>query len=127
MDRKFKYKIILALRKLTFSYPERNKAKKRSKIGPELWKCETCSRQIYTGKRDIDFIKVKYPKAESGKMHMDHINPAVALEGESDDWNVTINRMFPMEEGWQNICAECHLVKTAYENGERARIKKERK
>lgn len=127
MDRKFKFKIINALRKLTFSYPERSIAKKRAKIGPELYKCELCSSQIYTGKRPIEKINEAYPEAIVGKIQMDHTEPFVELSGESDDWNVILSRMFPVSSGWQTLCSICHDTKTAWENSERQRLRKEKK
>ena len=130
IDKRFRGVIIGALRKLTRIYPPRNEAKKRNKIGPELHECPMCSRHIYTGKKDIEKVKLKFPKAEKGKIQLDHTDPFVALSGQSDDWNVIIERMFPPTEKWGALCSgpgSCHEKKTAWEAGERARIRKENK
>lgn len=127
IEKKFKFRIILALRKLTYIYPPRNEAKKRAKIGPELFECPMCGNHIYTGKKDIDKVQEKFPKAQVGKMQMDHTEPFVPLTGEVDDWNVIVDRMFPATEGWAYICTSCHSQKTLWENSQRVGHRKEKK
>lgn len=117
MDKKFENKIMSALRKLTKQWGPILKAKKETKIGPELHKCPLCEGIIYTGKRSIDIIKVSYPEAIVGRMDTDHINPVIDIEdsGKGKDWNKIINRMFCSEDNIQNICSTCHSHKTKQE------------
>lgn len=103
------------------------KAKRKTKIGPELHKCPLCKQIIYTGKRSIEAIKVDYPDAIAGRMDTDHIEPVIAVEdsGKEKDWNKIIERMFCAENNVQNICWICHKSKTLAERGDRTKARKE--
>lgn len=129
MDKKFEAKIMSALRKLTKQWPPILKAKKKTKVGPELHKCPLCGQLVYTGKRSIEVIKLEYPEAVEGRMDTDHIEPVIAIEdsGKSKDWNKIILRMFCEEDNVQNICSVCHKAKSALERGDRTKVRRENK
>jgi hypothetical protein len=117
------------LRKLTKQWGPILKAKRKTKIGPELHKCPLCKQIIYTGKRSIDSIRVEYPSAIAGKMDVDHIDPVIPIEdsGKDKDWNVVIERMFCDEDNVQSICWICHKSKSLSERGDRALARRENK
>jgi hypothetical protein len=121
MDKKTHGKIINALRKLTFAYSPRNVVKKRQKVAPATYTCEQCSQVVYEGKKDLEDTGLleKYPDVIKGKIHLDHINPVIPIEGFAEtkwDWNEYIDNMFCGEEGLQAICKVCHDAKTKEEN-----------
>jgi hypothetical protein len=118
-----------ALRKLTKQWPPILKAKRKTKIGPELHQCPLCNQIIYTGKRSIDVIQIEHPTAIAGRMDADHIEPVVAVEdsGKDKDWNKIIVRMFCAEDNVQSICSSCHKTKSLAERGDRAKARKENK
>lgn len=131
MTPKFKGKIINALRKLTYSYPPRNSAKKRQKRGPNTFECEHCSIWIYEGTRTIDkqleILAVSPPNGlVKGRTNMDHKEAVVPLSGflrGSWDWDEFINRLFCAEEGFSLLCVECHDIKTKLEDEMRKEYK----
>lgn len=127
MDKKFEAKIMSALRKLTKQWPPILRAKRKTKIGPELHQCPLCSQIIYTGKRSIEAIQVDFPEAIAGRMDVDHIDPVIAVEdsGKDKDWNKIIFRMFCEESNVQSICSTCHKEKSSAERGDRAKARRE--
>lgn len=50
----------------------------------------------------------------TSKVQVDHIDPAVPLEGFTN-WDSVINRMFCEKDGFQILCLECHASKTKEE------------
>ena len=104
-------------------------AKKKTKIGPELHQCPLCKQIIYTGKRDIEYVRTTYPEAIAGRMDVDHIEPVIAVEnsGKEKDWNQVIKRLFCEESNLQSICMFCHKVKSMAERSDREKVKKENK
>lgn len=114
---------------MTKQWPPILKAKRSTKIGPELYKCPLCSSIIYSGKRSIDTIRVDYPEAIIGRMDVDHIEPVIPIEdsGKSKDWNKVISRMFCSEDNVQSICSTCHKQKSLSERGDRAKARRENK
>lgn len=104
-------------------------ARKKTKIGPELHKCPLCEQVIYTGKRDISLINLKYPDAIAGRMDIDHIKPVVAIEdsGKDKDWNSIIKTLFCSADNLQSICMFCHKSKSMAERAERAAARKNNK
>lgn len=124
MDKKFKGKIINALRRLSFTYPPRNKVRKRQQVGPATFECEHCNIWIYEGSRDIDTqlekLDSKPPKdLIKGKPNLDHKTSVIPLEGftrGSWDWDEFINRLFCEEEEFQLLCSDCHDIKTKLED-----------
>jgi hypothetical protein len=118
-----------SLRKLTKQWPPILKAKRKTKIGPELHQCPLCQQIIYTGKRSIDAIQVDNPAAIAGRMDVDHIDPVIPVEdsGKAKDWNKIIQRLFCEEDNVQSICWLCHKSKSLAERGDRAKARKENK
>lgn len=129
MDKRFEAKIMSALRKLTKQWPPILKAKRKTKIGPELHKCPLCEQIIYTGKRSIEVIQVDYPTAIAGRMDVDHIDPVIPIEdsGKEKDWNKIVSRLFCADDNVQNICWICHKSKTLSERLDRTKARKENK
>ena len=129
MDKRFEGKVMSALRKLTKQWPPILKAKRKTKIGPELHKCPLCSQIIYTGKRSIEAIQVDYPDAIAGRMDVDHIDPVIPVEdsGKDKDWNKIINRLFCEEDNVQSICWLCHKSKSLAERVDRTKARRENK
>lgn len=138
MDRKIRGKIINALRKLTFSFSGRIEALARQKRGPATHECQGCGRFVYSGAKELqqcDFIQDLKWSDESieiikGKTAADHIKPVIPTEGFGNlewDWNIVINNMFVPADGWQILCNDCHIVKTAEENRQRQITRKKNK
>jgi len=100
-------------------------AKKKTKIGPELHKCPLCSQTIYTGKRDIEYVRTQYPDAIAGRMDVDHINPVIPVQdsGKKKDWNAIIDGLFCEEDNLQSICMFCHKIKSMAERSDRAKAR----
>lgn len=132
MEAKWRGRIISALRRLTFSYPPRNVAKAKQKIGPAIYTCIKCNTCIYEGTSNKNFekLKIDYPGLIKGKLHMDHLDPCIPLAGfKSDyfDWTTFINNMFCEESNFQGICSSCHKDKTDKEKKRRSEYKKNKK
>lgn len=123
LDNKFKGRIINALRKLTYYYPERNEAKRRQKVAPSAFQCQECFIVVYEGS-SISRVKTLQEELDcdviGGKVHIDHIMPVVPITGfgvrKTWDWNIYIHNMFCPVEGFQVLCKECHAKKTGKEN-----------
>lgn len=120
MDKKWKAKIINALRKLSFSYPPRNEAKKKRKVAPAIYSCAICEVHCYDGKSEKAYEKHKetYPDLVYGIV-LDHIEPVVDLKKGFGNWNEFMEGLFCDEENFQAICNQCHDIKTKKENEER--------
>jgi hypothetical protein len=114
---------------LTKQWPPIIEARKKTKIGPELHQCPLCNQIIYTGKRSLDAIKLKYPDAIAGRMDVDHIVPVIAIEdsGKSKDWNKVVDRLFCDASNVQSICWLCHKSKSLAERGDRTIARRENK
>lgn len=128
-------KVKNALRKLTFSDPFRNAAKKRAYIAPGLHKCENCGVLCYSGSslRNLEQLSEQYgeictvDKWIKGRIRyygieLDHIEPVVEPINGFLDWNLFMERMFPENsKSFQNLCVICHNIKTKMENEDRGR------
>jgi hypothetical protein len=110
MDNKLKSFIIATLRRASFRWKPRGEAKKRYKVkvgeygtgrAKYGYKCATCD-GVY----------------KSGEIKMDHIDPAVPLDG-WQGFDVFIERLFCDEDGFQALCPACHDEKTGIERDER--------
>lgn len=130
---KFKGKIISALRKLTYTNPERKRAFDRAKVDSATHKCELCNVFCYGGTSEKNYQAMvdKYPDEDviKDKAVADHIRPVIPVKGfkgKTWDWDEYINRMhFCGEEGYQIVCKSCHDIKTKKENEERKKWRKE--
>lgn len=138
IDRKTKGKIINTLRRLSFSHSGRSSALARQKRAPATFECEQCSTLVYTGTKALnkcDFIeglRIANPNSKiiKGKVTADHIVPVVPVEGFKGtdwDWNVFIDNLFVEEGGWQILCDECNIWKTAEENRMCQEVKRKNK
>ncbi len=114
IDTKLKNFIIVTLRRASFRWKPRGEAKKRYKV--------------HAGEYSTGRKKYAYRCAmcegifKSGEVKMDHIDPAVPLEG-WQGFDVFIERMFCDEEGFQCLCEGCHDEKTGIEREERKRFR----
>lgn len=116
MDIKLKNFIIQGLRRLSYKWPGRTKAKLKARVlakdHPEikdlgktiyLYKCAICGNLF----KDKEIV-------------LDHIEPVVdpnsPIIGSNFDLNVYAERMFCDENGFQVLCSECHNQKTKAEN-----------
>ncbi len=110
MDTKLKNFIINTLRRASFRWKPRGEAKKRYKVK--------------VGEYSTGRAKYEYKCAEcdgtfkSGDIKIDHIDPAVPLEG-WQGFDIFIERMFCDESGFQCLCKGCHDEKTGIEREER--------
>lgn len=129
MDSKLKGKIISAVRRLTFSYPARNEAKKKQKRDKALYECEICNCFIYEGKSAKTFDKYieQYKAVKQQTPHLDHIDPVIPLEHWSWSWDDYFERLFCTVDNFQVMCKDCHDVKTKKETGIRTQLRREKK
>ena len=112
IDTKLKNFIINTLRRASFRWKPRGEAKKRYKVQAGEY---TTGRKKYAYKCAMcDGI------FKSGEVKMDHVDPAVPLEG-WQGFDIFIERMFCDEEGFQCLCEGCHDEKTGIEREERKR------
>lgn len=97
--------IMRMLRRLFLYWPERAAVRKRSFSRKEgvlsYHLCEKCGKEV--------------PRKES---HVDHIIPVIPLTG-PDDWGNIMKRLFVSRDEMQNLCKECHAIKTKQENATR--------
>ena len=119
MDKKFKVKIIQALRRLTFSYPPRTQAKALAKVAPATHECCKCGKYCYEGKSVKNFEKIQeqFPDkiVEMRTAEVDHIIPTVNPYDGFVNWDVYIKGMFCDLSNLQVICHDCHQIKTSQE------------
>lgn len=108
----------------------RKLAKQYAKVAPATFQCQNpkCRAIVYTGTKDLDStnLKEEFDNVIKGKIHMDHIDPVIPVEGfpnKAWDWNVYISRMFCPSDGFQALCASCHKEKTDKENRNRRKKK----
>lgn len=127
----WKGRIISALRKLTFSYPPRNAAKKAQKVAPASYRCESCEVVVYEGTKDLENAGLEeFNDVIKGKLYMDHISPVIPLLGFSKgdwSWDEYIERMFCEQSGYQVLCESCHDLKTQQEDEIRKKARKSKK
>lgn len=101
--------VINTLRRASWRWGPRNKAKNAAKIGRNQYVCFEC--------------KTINPNKNT---KIDHKEPVVALTG-FVDWNTYIERLYCDESGFQILCRDCHAAKTLIENTTRREIKKANK
>jgi hypothetical protein len=124
---KFKAKLKAAINKMRRQWPAIVAVKKKARVGPELYKCSGCGMLVYSGKRSIESIRINHPSAVEGKIAADHIDPVVPVDGTELSWDEYIARVFCEESNLQAICTVCHTLKTSFEAGERADLRKKKK
>ena len=133
MEKNFRGKVINALRRLTRSYPPRNKVKQKQKHAPSTYECEKCKIYVYEGlsqtkmKEHGETLNAKIIK---GKVHIDHIIPVIPIggfKGTEWNWNEFMNNLFCEETNLQVLCEECHKEKNMYENELRKVVRNKKK
>lgn len=128
MDKRFKNKIISALRRLTYSWAPRKEVLERTKVAPATHECELCSKWCYTGSSEKNFQKLKDEHSSKNvvmeRFDIDHIEPVLSVETGFTDWNDMIYGMFCPVENLQGICKTCHSEKTKAEVSERKKHRK---
>ena len=126
-ERQFKGKIIQALRKLSYTNPDRKIAFDKAKVESATHECCICKTWCYGGESLSNFESLveQYPDKNiiKNKAQADHIKEVIPTEGFSNgswDWHEYIERLhFCGEQGWQIICVNCHNNKTNNENKRR--------
>jgi hypothetical protein len=115
MDTKLKNFCINVLRKASFKWKPRAEAKKRYRVPNGKFK---------NGKTKYGYQCAMCEEIFMSKdVKMDHIDPAVPLEG-WQGFDVYIERMFCDEDGFQCLCGPCHDEKTNEEREIRKKNKK---
>lgn len=109
MDLKKKQFAIQTLRRASYRWMGRWMAEKRSKVGRNQYKCESCN-NIFTKKETA----------------LDHVVPVVDPVKGFEGFDTYIDRMFCEETGFQRLCNPCHDAKTTAENGVRKANRKPR-
>jgi hypothetical protein len=132
MDNKTKNRIINALRAISRSWKPRLDKKRESKVGPSTYECAKCKIWIYEGKSKASVEALLTEKGKEvimDKVHMDHVESVVPLEGWKDfkDFSTNIiDRMLCDGSNFMTLCANCHASKTK-EEGEQRKIHRHRK
>lgn len=124
MESKFKGKIISALRRLSWSWEPRNKAKQLQKRDIATFECEHCGVYVYEGSRNIEDtgIPERHPDklVIADKTYQDHIESVIPVEGFPNtvwSWDVYIERMFPENiSDFDCLCFNCHEIKSWLED-----------
>lgn len=107
------------MRRASYLWPPRQRAKDKAKIGRGQYKCAECGKVCKPAKK----VSSASP-ARKAEFHLDHKEPVVPVDSEGVDWNVYIERLFVDVEGWQVLCVDCHKIKTDKENKERKYVRK---
>lgn len=100
--------IIGKLRQVFGWHAPRAESRKRALHSSGLYKCAKCLQLFDRAETDVE-----------------HTDPVIPLSG-FDSWSGYIARLFCGVEGLQIFCKPCHKVKTKFEVGERARLRKEK-
>jgi len=129
IDKKTKGKIIASLRRLTYTHPARNEAKRLQKIDKALFKCECCQSYCYDGKSVKTFNEyvIKYPgnSVQMIKVQVDHKNSVIPIEsGWKWDWNEFVDNLFCDIDNLQLLCENCHDIKTKKEQEQRTELRR---
>ena len=102
----------------TLKVPVKKKAQNRDRT---MYMCEQCKRLFF----DKEWVVKKDGGLKNESMiAIDHVEPVVSLLTGFVDWNTYIARLFPGQQGLQNLCnysglrdgvQSCHKIKTAEE------------
>ena len=60
----------------------------------------------------------------SSQVEADHIEPVIPVTG-WESWDDTVSRLFCSVDGYQILCKDCHVLKSAEENKLRPRKKRQ--
>lgn len=103
-DPKWTKWLISQLRRTSYKWAERTKAKNRGRIERGIYRCNKC--------------KDEYP---AKSVQLDHIVPVIDPATGFTDWDSFIRRLFVDASGYQVLCRPCHTEKTNKENSGRTR------
>jgi 5-methylcytosine-specific restriction endonuclease McrA len=98
--------LIPRLRRLSYTWPNRNKAKQLARVSRGRYKCAKCN-NIFGPKEVV----------------LDHINPVVSVEFGFQDLGKYVESLFCSVENYQTLCFLCHETKTLKENEQRVKNK----
>lgn len=96
--------LISQLRRISYKWPERTKAKNRGRIERGVYRCNRC--------------KNEFP---AKSIQLDHRIPVVDPDSGFTGWSDYIERLFCDASGYQVLCRPCHKEKTVEENSRRTR------
>lgn len=99
---------IATLRRASYRWPARNRARNAAKVGRNQYLCALCPKTRIYGRSDTQ---------------LDHLEPVIPLTG----WvgfDSFIERLFAPDEGWQLLCKKHHDEKTEQEREFRKAHKK---
>lgn len=99
--------LIPILRKASLRWPARTECLRLARKDRNQYECAICKNQ--------------FPRT---LIHIDHINPVVAITGFTS-WDDYVARLFVKIEELQAVCTTCHTAKSMLENNLRA-VKKKR-
>lgn len=102
--------VIMALRRVSFTWKGRADAIKAARVGRGLYQCNLCKAIV-----------------KNKEFRVDHCYPVVDPEKGFTTWDDYIDRMFCESSKFQIICQACHDVKTAEEQAKRKEIKAAKK
>lgn len=111
MDSKKKSFVINGLRRLSYRWPGRWLAEKRSKVGRNQYCCENPDCGVIVGKRETS---------------MDHTIPVVDPEKGFTTFDEYIDRMFCDQTLFKRLCHSCHDEKTQKENSVRKETRRKK-
>lgn len=109
----FKSWLIAVLRRATYKWPPRYQTLNKARVERGIYKCAKC--------------QLNHPRKN---VVADHINPVVPVTRKTLDFSKSkdigdyVLGMFPLENGWQTLCKECHKIKSTEENNQRKINKK---
>lgn len=99
--------LVNKLRRISYQWPSRKEAIKKSRVARGKYKCAICEGQDF-GPKDIQ---------------LDHIDPVIDPHKGFTNWDDYINRLFCATEGYQTLCRVCHSAKSHLENNIRSQVK----
>lgn len=95
-----------SIRKLSYRWPARYRAKVAARVERGKYRCSNCQ-QIF---RDKD-------------VELDHKEPVISVEKGFVDWNEFIDRLFVEQSEYNVLCIPCHTKKSIKENEDRRKNK----
>jgi len=99
--------VIRHLRRASYKWPERSKAKNKTRVARGFYKCNLCG------------LIVHYKQIQ-----LDHIQPIIDPEKGWISFDNFVIRLLCVEGGLQVLCKPCHAKKTKQENQLRKRNRK---
>jgi hypothetical protein len=131
MDKKFRNRIKVALRRLTWSWEPYKEVKAAAKVDKGTYECGSCGKFCYTGKSESSYAELteKYPDkcVEMCSIYIDHTDPVEPLQDDWKGWDDHINRLFCSADNLSPMCKSCHDIKTKQETEIRKQYRKEKK